>query len=141
MVVLKYKKVHPDALLEAPKLEGDVGYDLSSIEEVSVVARQSRIIRTGIILEIPRGYYIEARTRSGYGMTKNLQIHPGIIDEGFRGEITVKIFNHGDETRFIPKGSRIAQLILHKSEVIPLQEVSEVSSSLRGERKWGSTGK
>ena len=137
----KYKKTHPEAKVNPPKLKGDVGYDISSIENKLIWPLFPQKVKTGVILEIPPNHYCTIETRSGYGVKNNLRCHRGIIDNGFRGEVGIKIYNHGLFPYKIKKGEKIAQIVLQESIVFPLEEVKEVSQTERGDRGFGSTGK
>jgi len=138
---LKFKKLDPNAKIFYPMLKGDVGYDFLAINEVIVKAKSSAIVRTGLSLEIPEDYWGVIRTRSGYGVKNNLQLHHGTIDSSFRGEITIKVYNHGNEDYKIARGDRIAQLIIMPKIILPLREVSELTKTDRGFSGLGSTGK
>jgi dUTP pyrophosphatase len=136
----KYKKINPLAKLNIPKLEGDVGYDISVLEDKIVWPFFPQKVKTGVCFELPMGYYATIRTRSGHGITKNLRVHPGVIDNGFRGEIAIKVYNLGVLPYRIKKGEKIAQIVLCPSVVFPLQEVAEITTTERGVAGFGSTG-
>jgi len=70
-----------------------------------------------------------------------LQLHHGTIDSSYRGEITVKVFNHGNEDYKITCGDRIAQLVILPKITLPLKEVKELTQTERGFSGMGSTGK
>ena len=141
MSVLKFKKFHPDAQIDSPVHPGDVGYDIHAIEEVFIPRGENRKVPVGFALEIPEGYYVRVATRSGHGIKKGLQIHSGTVDSGFRGQLDVTVYNHSQSNYLVVKGEKIAQLILEKSIVFPLEEVQELSESVRGEKGFGSTGR
>ena len=142
MSTLKFKKVHLDARIDFPVHEGDVGYDVYAIEEVLIPRNDNRNVPIGFALEIPEGYYVSIETRSGHGCKKNIRIHRGIVDQGYRGELSVRAYNHSSESNYlVAKGEKIAQLVLHRIEVLPLEEVTELLESSRGEKGFGSTDK
>ena len=139
--ILKFKKLDPAAKISYPAMKNDVGYDLCSIEEKTIVAKSSEIIRTGLSFEIPEDYYGELHTRSGQGVKNTMRIHPGVIDAGYRGEITIRIYNLGNGEYTIKKGDKIAQLIIKPRIVIPLKQVDQLKETERGFKGLGSTGR
>lgn len=139
--VLKFKKVDPAAKIYYPMMKGDVGYDLAAITDAVVKARSSLCLKTGLQIEIPEDYWGVIRTRSGYGVKKDVQLLHGTIDASFRGEIIIKVYNHGGEDFQIVKGDRIAQLVLLPKIILPLKEVTELTKTERGFKGLGSTGK
>jgi dUTP pyrophosphatase len=138
---LRYKKVVPEARIDIPVFKGDTGYDMHSIEDKTIKAKSSEVVRTGIAFEIPEDYCGLVRTRSGYGVKNTMQLHHGLIDSGYRDEITVRIYNHGTQDYQVKKGDKIAQLVLLPRIVIPLKEEQQLKPSDRGLKGLGSTGK
>ena len=100
------------------------------------------MVPTGLYLEIPAGYEVQVRPRSGLAAKKGVTVlnSPGTIDADYRGEVRVILVNLGAEDFVIERGERIAQLILAKHEVIEWDEVSELADSERGAGGFGSTG-
>ena len=142
MSVLKFKKFHPEARIDPPALKGDVGYDIYATEEVMIFHGEDEEVPVGFALEIPEGYYVSIETRSGHGVKKSIRINRGIIDSGYRAELSVRVYNHHHQNNYlVKKGEKIAQLVLHKAEVLPLEETLYLSSSERGEKGFGSTGR
>jgi len=139
--ILRYQKLSEDAQVFMPSYKGDAGYDICSIEDKIVKAKGSTIVRTGVALEIPEEYFGILRTRSGYGIKNSLQIHHGLIDSGYRGEITIKIYNHSDQDYQVKKKDKICQLILLPRIVLPLKQEKILMISDRGNKGFGSTGK
>jgi len=137
---LKYKKVVSDAKIDMPVFRGDVGYDIHSIEDKLIKAKSSEIVRTGLAFEVSEDYWLELRTRSGHGVKNCLQIHMGTIDSGYREEVTIKIYNHGNQDYQIKKGDKICQLVIHPRIVLPAKEEKYLKSSDRGLKGLGSTG-
>lgn len=138
---LKYKKLDKSAEILYPTFIGDCGYDIKSIEDKIIPSKGTAEIRTGLALEISNDYWIEIRTRSGHGVKNSLQVHMGVIDAGYRNEITVKVYNHGTQDYKVSKGDKICQLVLHSKIVLPLKEVTNLKPSERGLKGLGSTGK
>ena len=100
------------------------------------------IVPTGLYLEIPAGYEVQVRPRSGLAAKKGVTVlnAPGTIDADYRGEVCVILVNLGAEDFVVERGERIAQLVLAKHEVIEWEETSELADSERGAGGFGSTG-
>ena len=124
---------------------GDAGYDLRSVEEVSLPPGGRALVRTGISLAIPEGYAGLVLPRSGLAMKHGVAPvnTPGLIDSGYRGEIMVPLINHDrDESFRVEKGMRVAQLVLTRAEEVAFAEVEmlEAATDGRGEGGFGSSG-
>jgi dUTP pyrophosphatase len=100
------------------------------------------IVPTGLYLEIPAGYEVQVRPRSGLAAKKGITVlnAPGTIDADYRGEVCVILVNLGADDFVVERGERIAQLVLAKHEVIEWEEASELADSERGAGGFGSTG-
>ena len=100
------------------------------------------MVPTGLYLEIPAGYEVQVRPRSGLAAKRGVTVlnAPGTIDADYRGEVCVILVNLGGEAFTIERGERIAQLILARHEVIEWEETQELSDSQRGAGGFGSTG-
>jgi len=100
------------------------------------------IVPTGLYLEIPVGYEVQVRPRSGLSAKKGITVlnAPGTIDADYRGEVCVILVNLSSEDFVVEKGERIAQLVLAKHEQIEWEEVAELGDTVRGEGGFGSTG-
>src|SRR5208337_1931132 len=111
--MLKVKRLSPDAALPTVAHPGeDIGYDLYAAEDITISARGSAGVRTGIAIEFvpPAGGIV--KTRSGMAK-KRLMCNAGVIDAGYRGEVIVLMENLGDQPYSIHKGDKIAQLLEH----------------------------
>jgi dUTP pyrophosphatase len=143
-VIVKVRKLHPDARLPEYKSAGAAGADLyACIESDMVVAPlATALVPTGLALEIPANYQGEVRARSGLSLREGLFVlnAPGTIDSDYRGELKIILGNFSQETRIIHPFERIAQLL-----IIPVVQVrfseEELSSTKRTEQGFGSTGK
>ncbi|TQR29409.1 dUTP diphosphatase [Brevibacillus brevis] len=95
MVNIKVKRLHPDAVIPAYAKNGDAGFDFVAVEDTIIQPGESAKIPTGLAMEVPEGYEIQVRPRSGIGAKTKLRISnaPGTIDSGFRGEIGVLFDN------------------------------------------------
>jgi dUTP pyrophosphatase len=139
---LKVKKIHFDAKTPEYAHPGDAGLDLFSIEEAKLLPGSSRLIRTGIIIELPDGMEAQIRPRSGLALKHQVTVlnAPGTIDAGYRGEVGVIIINHGKEAFHIHKGMKIAQMIIQRVLRVEVEVVDELSDSQRGADGFGSSG-
>ena len=144
-----FKRIHPDAQLPVRKHFGDAGMDVCSIEDVHLQEGTPTVVHTGLVAEIPDGYEIQVRPRSGLA-TKGVTVwnSPGTVDSGYRGEIGVILcyitpFNDETKIRYfdIKKGDRIAQLVVAPVTPCEVVEVSAVGETDRGEGGFGSTGR
>ncbi|MGC2111419.1 MAG: dUTP diphosphatase [Candidatus Korobacteraceae bacterium] len=137
--MLKVKKLSPDATLPTVAHPGeDIGYDLYSAEEITLAARGSAGVHTGIAIEfVPTAGGI-VKTRSGLAK-KRLMCNAGVIDAGYRGELIVLMENLGDEPYTIGKGDKIAQLLEHPLLAGAVEE-GELSEAARGAKGFGSSG-
>lgn len=133
-----------------PKLSGDVGYDLVCSEEVKLGSKTAEAlldpeapsfasIPTGVHVEFPPGIWGMILPRSSSN-TSGLLVLPGVIDNGYRGELFALVHNLTPKIRYVAKGTRIAQLVLFPSLVFPLERVEVLTESERGHNGFGSTG-
>jgi deoxyuridine 5'-triphosphate nucleotidohydrolase len=139
--VLKFEKTHDLAKLPTKNHESDTGYDLYSIEDKVIPARGSVIVGVGLKFAfIPEGYWIKVESRSGLGFKHGIFAHPGIIDNDYRGDAGVKLYNFTDNDYKIAVGDRIAQLAIYFNLTMPV-EWGHVQNSARGAKGFGSSGK
>jgi dUTP pyrophosphatase len=97
-------------------------------------------VRTDIAIQIPQGYYGRIAPRSGLALRHCIQINAGVVDQDYRGNIIVILYNAAIEPFLIKKGERIAQLILEKIDTPELIQVDRLDDTLRGADGFGSTG-
>jgi len=124
---------------------GAAGADLRAFikdDKIILKSMERKLIPTGIKMEIPMGYEVQIRPRSGLAIKNGIAVinSPGTIDSDYRGEIGVLLVNLSNELFEINNGDRIAQMVLAKYEPLNFIEVSEISISERGEKGFGSTG-
>jgi dUTP pyrophosphatase len=124
---------------------GDAGYDLRSVEEVSLPPGGRASVRIGISLALPNGYSGLVLPRSGLAMRHGVAPvnAPGLIDSGYRGEIMVPLINHDPQESFrVERGMRVAQLVFVRAEEVAFVEVEmlEAGADGRGEGGFGSSG-
>ena len=142
---MKVKIINKSAnALPAYATEFAAGLDVRADNAEPIVLKPlgRAMVPTGLYLEIPAGYEVQVRPRSGLAAKKGVTVlnSPGTIDADYRGEVRVILVNLGAEDFVIERGERIAQLILAKHEVIEWDEVSELADSERGAGGFGSTG-
>ena len=140
---LRIKKLHADARI--PRYshgpEEDAGMDLHSVESVLLEPGETKLVPTGLAIELPPGYEAQIRPRSGLALKHSITLpnSPATIDPGYRGEIRVILHNLGREPFQISPGERIAQMIIARYEAIEWEE-GELGDSRRGEGGFGSSG-
>jgi dUTP pyrophosphatase len=141
-MILKIKKLNPDAIVPSYAHPGDAGLDLFSVEDAEIGAGQVALVKTGISIELPPGTEGQVRPRSGLALKHQLTVlnTPGTIDEGYRGEICLIMMNHGKETFAVAKGMKLAQLLVKPVFRVDVQEVEDLSDTARGAGGFGSTG-
>ena len=139
---LKIKRLNPNARLPEYAHPGDAGLDLFSVEQANIEPGSSRLIHTGIAMELPQGTEAQVRPRSGLALRNQITLlnSPGTIDEGYRGEVCVILINHGKETFQVTVGMKIAQMVLQHVLPAEVEECGDLSGSQRGEDGFGSTG-
>lgn len=142
MPVLKIKRLHADAIMSKYQTEGAAGFDLHALESLVLQAGKRVAVKTGLAIEIPKGYELQIRPRSGLAINHGISVlnTPGTIDCDYRGEIMVILINHSQEDFHIHKHDRIAQAVLNIAPQATLKEVQTLSQSERGEKGFGSSG-
>ncbi|MGL4653221.1 MAG: dUTP diphosphatase [Cetobacterium sp.] len=133
--------------VELPKYmtEGAAGMDVKAniSEPVTLKTLERKLIPTGIKMEIPYGYEVQVRPRSGLALKHGITLvnTPGTIDSDYRGEVGVILINLSNEEFVVNPGERIGQLVLQKVYKMEFQEVEELSTTVRAEGGFGHTGK
>jgi len=130
--------------LPAPQRESDgaAGYDLRAAVggEIWINAGERKLVETGFIWEIPKGYVGLVRPRSGHAVKKGIDVMAGVIDSDYRGEVKVLLVNHSDKAVALTGGDRIAQMVVVPHYDAPVIEVDALDDTERGEGGFGSTG-
>jgi dUTP pyrophosphatase len=142
-VKVKIKKLDPRAVVPTYGTEGAAGFDFYAIEDVAILPNETKLIKTGIAMEIPVGYEVQVRPRSGMSLKTSFRVAnaPGTIDADYRGECNVIGHNsHNHHMLDIKKGDRIAQGVLSKVPQADFEVVDELSDTNRGTGGYGSTG-
>jgi dUTP pyrophosphatase len=125
------------------KTVGSAGADIFSSEYIKIDGGDRALVRTGIYLEIPEGYEVQIRPRSGLALKSGITVlnTPGTIDSDYKGEIGIVLFNTTDEPFEVHVGDRIAQMVLAPVVTAKFNIIDKLSDSIRGTGGYGSTGK
>lgn len=163
---IKIKRLHVDAVIPQYAKIGDSGFDLVAVEDVIVRPGETAKVPVGLAFEIPQGYELQVRPRSGVTSKTKLRVAFGTVDSGYRGEVAVMVDNIEQKTKFtshytlidgsmrpatcidapprgsifIRKGDRIAQGVIAPVIRAEFAVVDELSESERGTGGFGSTG-
>ena len=146
---MKIKKLHPDTVLPTQGSAAAAGYDLYSIDTFCIVPGETRLVHTGLAIEMPEGFWGGIYARSGLATKKGLRPANcvGVIDSDYRGEIMVALHNDDSSIQQVNAGDRIAQLVFHhQCPILPdkngniWQVVEDLSDTDRGTGGFGSTG-
>ena len=140
MNIVRIKLLNENAVFPTYADEGAAGFDFYSTSNLVIPVGGSGIIETGLAVEIPKGYEIQARGRSGLAFVNDIIAHFGTIDESYRGEIKVKLWNLGKKPFSIKQGQRVAQGVLAPVEKAIFLESFDLSNTVRGVGGIGSTG-
>jgi dUTP pyrophosphatase len=144
-IYFRYSQSHQDLVDPKYAYPTDSGFDLHSVEEISIEGFGRGLVPTGLHLDIPENYEIQIRSKSGLALKQGLMVlnSPGTVDQGYTGEIKVIIFNTTKETVKIEKGQKIAQAVLCpvvSGKWITLVEKKEINEKDRNANGFGSTG-
>ncbi len=142
IATLKVKRLSASAVMPAYAHPGDAGLDLCSAVAAVIEPGESRLIGTGIAIELPPDTEAQVRPRSGLALKHAVTVlnAPGTIDRGYRGEVGVILINHGPSRFDVAPGMKIAQLVLASCLTVAVEETRELGDSARGQGGFGSTG-
>ncbi len=143
MIDLKIKKLNEKAVIPSYGSANAAGADLYSCEdEIVIKAGETKLVHTGLSMEIPEGYVGLIYARSGIASKRGLapSNKVGVIDSDYRGEILVSLFNHSGETQTVAAGERVAQMVITPYLTVNFVEADELSETQRGDGGFGSTG-
>ena len=136
-----FEKTHPDAQLPKKNFDSDAGWDLFAVESQLIPALHTAVVPVGLKLAyLEPGYWIRVESRSGLSFKHSVLAHPGVIDQNYRGDLGVLLYNHGHEDYTVNKGDRIAQLVVYFN-IRMSTEFGTVQPTDRGEKGFGSSGK
>jgi len=137
---LKVKKLHQDAKMPSHGHPGDAGMDFYTVEDVIFMPGKQEKVYTGVALEIPDGYVGLIWDKSSISFNLGLKVMGGVVDSSYRGEVIMNLLNTSDKEVLLPKGHKVAQIIIQKFEDCDILEVEELSETVRGTGREGSTG-
>ena len=139
---LLVKRLDPGARLPARAHPGDAGLDLFAAADVEVPAGETRLVGTGLAIELPPGTEGQIRPRSGLALRHAVTVlnAPGTIDAGYRGEVGVVLVNHGRRTFRVRRGMKVAQLVVAPVVEVEVVEAASLSETARSGGGFGSTG-
>ncbi len=137
---LKVQKINKEAEIPSYALESDVGFDLRAVEDVTLEPYEQKKVKTGIIIEIPKGHVGLIRDRAGIVTKMGVHTAAGTFDPAYRGEVSIILVNFGDETVKIEAGMKICQMIIIPVTKVKIKQVKSLSATERHDRGFGSTG-
>ena len=133
-----------NAVVPAYKTEGSAGADVCALLDAPIVLKRGEraLIPTGLSFEIPAGYEIQVRPRSGLALKNGVTVlnSPGTIDSDYRGELKIILANFGQDDFTVNSGDRIAQIVISSVTTANFISVNSISETLRGAGGFGSTG-
>ncbi|XP_074150532.1 deoxyuridine 5'-triphosphate nucleotidohydrolase, mitochondrial isoform X1 [Sminthopsis crassicaudata] len=139
-VRLRFARLSEHATAPSKGSARAAGYDLYSAYDYTIPAMEKALVKTDIQISLPPGCYGRVAPRSGLAAKHFIDVGAGVIDEDYRGNVGVVLFNFGKETFEVKKGDRIAQLICERVFYPELEEVQGLDDTERGAGGFGSTG-
>lgn len=139
-MLLKIKKLTPEAKLPSYAHSGDAGMDIFSSEKIILNPNEIKSISTGIAIALPKNNVGLVWDKSGIATHHHIHCLAGVIDESYRGEIKITMINLGKNPFIIEKNQKIAQLLIQPIIYAGIEEVLELDETERGEKGFGSTG-
>ncbi len=141
-MTLRFKRIHPDAVLPAYAHKSDAGMDVRSVADIVIPPGGRALVPTGLVAVIPPMHEIQVRPRSGLALKHGVTVlnAPGTIDSGYRGEIGVILANFGDGDFQVAKGDKVAQLVFAPVAQPEIEETDDIDETDRGSGGFGSTG-
>jgi dUTP pyrophosphatase len=139
---LLVKRLSRAATLPSYAHPGDAGLDLFAAAAASLEPGESKLVGTGIAIELPPDTEAQVRPRSGLALKHGITVlnTPGTIDRGYRGEVGVILINHGRARFDVHPGMKIAQMVIAPRIRVAVEEVTELTGTVRGHGGFGSTG-
>ena len=139
-MTIKFKRLHEKATLPTRGSELSAGLDLYAIGNYTIYIGSQVKIATGLSTAIPDGFYGRVAPRSGMAVNHGINVHAGVIDADYRGEVHVCLINHGSKQIEIKPGDRIAQLIIETCSLDVAEWADDLDNTGRGTGGFGSTG-
>ena len=139
---MNIKLSDPNSQIPTKATANSAGYDLYSCCNIIIYPLERMLVKTGISIEIPEGYYGRIAPRSGLALKNGIDVMAGVIDSDYRGEIGVILYNTDRNFPLhVKTGDRIAQLIIEKYFNFEMVLVDSFTNSERGDKGFGSSGK
>ncbi|AXS67752.1 dUTPase [Cryptophlebia peltastica nucleopolyhedrovirus] len=132
-------KKNKNAFMPIKATEGSAGYDLRTPTDFIIKSRDGCLVNMGLAIEMPTNMYARIESRSGLAANHKIVVGAGIIDNDYRGEIKVLLFNHGKKTRQFKRGQSVAQIVFERYYTPTLVESDSLSSTERDCGGFGST--
>lgn len=139
--VLKFAKLSENATTPTRGSTKAAGYDLYSAYDYTIGPLDKMIVKTDIQIAVPTGHYGRVAPRSGLAAKHFIDVGAGVVDEDYRGNVGVVLFNLGKEAFEVKKGDRVAQLVCEKISYPDLVELETLDETERGAGGFGSTGR
>ena len=141
-MTLRFRKIHPDAVLPSYAHPSDAGMDVRSVEDLTIAPGKRALVHTGLVMLLPPMYEAQVRPRSGLALKSGVTVlnTPGTIDSGYRGEVGVILANFGEADFQVKKGDKIAQIVIAPVTQPEIVETTEIDETDRGAGGFGSTG-
>ncbi len=137
---LEFMKLRQSARLPTRGSQFAAGLDLYSSENVTIPPHKRTVVKTGLSVAIPHGYYGRVAPRSGLAVNNGLDVLAGVIDSDYRGELMCALINHGDEPIEVTDGMRMAQLVIEAIATPEPVWSEDLTATGRGAGGMGSTG-
>lgn len=136
-VTIRYEIIDDRAKIPTRAHDDDACYDIYTIEEYTLYPGNFHAFRTGLKMQVEKGYYIDIRPRSGLAVNHGITVlnAPGTIDSNYGDEVKVILINHGSKSHIFQPGNRIAQLTVH-----PVAEILFTLDEIYGRSGFGSSG-
>jgi len=141
-MTLRFKRIHPDAVLPSYAHPSDAGMDVRSVADLTIAPGRRALVPTGLVMLLPPMYEAQVRPRSGLALKNGVTVlnTPGTIDSGYRGEIGIILMNLGEDDFTVKKGDKIAQIVIAPVTQPEIVETDSIDETDRGAGGFGSTG-
>ena len=133
-------KLGPTACMPVRAHDTDAGADICTPEGFTIKAHSSEIVATGVHVQLPPNTVGMLKSKSGLNIRYGI-VSEGVIDEGFSGEVMVKLYNHSDHDYRFQRGDKITQLVVMPVHYVTYEQVDEIQGGARGTAGYGSTGR
>merc|ERR1712212_612991 len=138
--VMQVAKLSDKAIIPTKGSKLAAGYDLYSAYDYVIPAGGKVMAKTDIQVKVPHGTYGRVAPRSGLAWKHHIDIGAGVVDEDYRGNVGVVMFNHAEQDFVVKKGDRVAQLVCEKISYPDIEVLDTLDETVRGEGGFGSTG-